>query len=359
MKRTQITLILAIGLMTALLAIGCGSEEKPKTEKGLIGRVVDTVADGFAQTLNDARLDTSEEATADATLATNVAATENTVTTEGGVADLIISDSTVYSIYDDGLAVYDLRTKERTDIATDDRPSAIVEHNGEIFVGVGSLYKIVDGTLEPADGSYFGNITALASLNYRLIIGTDEGVFTRSIFGDETLVEDVVVSALAPDVDGVWIGTDGQGLFRWDGRQVNKRWLERDEALFDFVNALDYRHSHLYLGTDAGLFIYDGGAWAQLTAADGLPGEQVRKIDAASWVVYLVTDGGFVGYFDDEFIPQDKFADYSVTVARRYGSDLIVGTADGYLLKKSGVGINTLIEPDEVFVADLLSKATE
>lgn len=358
MKRTQITLILAVGLMTALLAIGCGSEEKPKTDKGIISRVVDTVADGFAQTLESARLDTSDDAMG-ATNATTVASIDNSVTTGGGVTELIISDSMVYSIYDDGLVEFNLRTKERTDIATDDRPSAIVEHNGDIFVGVGRLYKIVDSKLEPVEGSYFGNITALASLNYRLIIGTDEGVFTQSIFGDETLVEDVIVSALAPDVDGVWIGTDGQGLFRWDGRKVDKRWLERDESMFDFVNALDYRHAHLYLGTDNGLFIFDGGSWTQLTSADGLPGDQVRKIDAASWVVYLITDGGFVGYFNDDIIPQDKFNDYTVTVARRYGSDLIVGTADGHLLKKSGVGINTLIEPDEVFVADLISQATE
>ncbi len=358
MKRNQLILILAIGLMSALMAIGCGSEEKPKT-KGMVNRMVDTVADGFAESLTRARLDRATDSVVEQPNAVHASATETPVTTEGGVAELIIADSVVYSLYDDGIVVYNLHSGERTDIPTTDRPAAIVEHHGEIFVGFDQLYKVVDGILEPIPGEYLGNVTALASLNYRLIIGTDEGVFTHSTFGNETLLEDVVVSALAPDLDGVWIGTDGQGLYRWDGRTVDKRWLERDAALFDYVNALYFRHAHLYLGTDQGLFIFDGGSWTQLTSADGLPGDQVRKIDAASWVVYLVTDGGFVGYFNGDFLPQKKFEDYTVTVARRYGADLVVGTADGYVLQKSGAGIKRLIEPKDVFVVDLLSQTDE
>lgn len=358
MKRNQLILTLAVGLLAGLLAIGCGSDDQPRP-KGMVDRMVDTVADGFAETINKARVDKATDSVVEEPNAVHASATESAVATENGVTEMIVADSVIYSVYDDGIVVYDMRTQERSDIPTADRPVAIADHYGEIFVGFDQLYKIIDGQLEPIPGEYHGNITSLASLNYRLIIGTDEGVYTRSIFGNETLLEDVVVSALAPDVDGVWIGTDGQGLYRWDGREVNKRWLERDKAAFDFVNALDFRHAHLYMGTDNGLFIFDGGAWTQLIMADGLPGDQVRKIDAQYWVVYLVTDGGFVGYFNGDFIPQYSFEDYTVTVARRYGADLVAGTADGYVLQKSGAAVKRLIQPNELFAADLLSQAIE
>jgi len=119
-------------------------------------------------------------------------------------------------------------------------------------------------------------------------------------------MDDVSVTAMVSDGAGMWIVIDGQGLYRWDGDMFRKRYLLRDTSIFDNVYALDFNHDHLYVGAATGFFIFNGGRWEHRTIDNGLPSDDVRTIDASSWIVYVGTGEGVVSYFEKNIIPIKK-----------------------------------------------------
>lgn len=132
----------------------------------------------------------------------------------------------------------------------------------------------------------------------------------------------------------IWVGTVGDGLYRWDGADFRRRYLLRDSALFDNVNSLDFKHNHLYVGSTNGLHIYDGGRWLNLTVDDGLSTDNVTSIDASEWVIFVRTDMGVVSFFNNEFSPVKRLADVSVAKIVRNDHKTYVAT------QSSGVLVN-------------------
>jgi ligand-binding sensor domain-containing protein len=275
------------------------------------------------------------------------------------VSDMIILDSVLYAVYDGGLVSYDFRTKQTTFNNSSVKLNAVVRHNDQIIVGGDQLYTVSGNKLDPYIIQTEGTIQYLSSINSRLMVGTDLGLYVESINGMEQLMDDVSVTSIVSGFDGLWVGTDGQGLYYWDGDIFRKRYLLRDTSIFDIVHSLDYNHNHLYVGAATGFFVFNGGRWEQFTSVDGLPDDNVKSVDASSWVVYIGTENGIVSYFENNLTPVKKFETTSAAVVKSIGRKLIVGTDGNGVIMKAGSFVKTLVEPEIERKEEMFSKSED
>lgn len=252
--------------------------------------------------------------------------------------DIVRVDSVIYGILEDGLLVHNMKSGQSRLIPIEVAPGAIVRFNNDILVGADRLYKLAgDSALEDQFViDLDGIITALSPYEAGLLIGTSDGLFLMEGEKLRQLASSVYVTALAVDPHGLWVGTAGQGLYFWNGETFQQRYLKRDTTLFDNVVALDYGHDHLYLGTDKGLFIYDGGSWKQFTTGDGLPSDLITAIDASDWSVMIGTENGAVKLHDGLFAPITQFDGVIINRFMRYHKGLLTATAGNGLVLKPG-----------------------
>ncbi len=330
----------AIALMSAF--VGCSADDNAVAETDLMTEVLDSVAAAVADNIIESREEPLEE-----TLAVELAMTvDHTETGLPPINALVVEGHLVYAAFNGGLVIYDLNSRDFSVTPLDEDLRTAARHGGDMFVGGEHLYRVDGAALVAIDEDIPGRLTSLASFGPSLMIGTDEGLFARNIMGCQSLLEDVSISALVADAaGGLWIGTDGDGVYRWDGERYQQRYLSRDSSLFDQVTALAYGHQHLYLGTANGLYVHDGGRWETLTVEDGLPSNQITAIDASSWVVYVGTVNGSASYFENEVKPIERLGAYTVTTLGRSDNRLIAGTAQNGLVLKVGPSVKTLVEP--------------
>lgn len=346
MKQATITKIAGAFLLVGVLAFaGCSSNTDKAKKPGVVDQVVDTFSQKLADNIIEAH-HAAEVAKADSG-ATAVQPAVAPATEVAHVKDMILVGSKIYAIHNGGIVVYDMADKSVKNLDNGEVMNALAYHGGKIYAGGKGLYTIQGQIFEPVEFKFDGTISTLGSFDLALIVGTDRGLYSRSVFGDEQLMDDVFVTSVAIDGDGLWIGTGGQGLYRWDGVDIKKRFLARDPSLFDNINCLAFNHKHLYVGSDSGMFVYDGGRWLTLTTEDGLPSNEIRSIDAANWIVYVATASGVTSYFDGDFIPVQKLADKDVTVIRTLGNKIIAGTENDGILQKSGPSVKVLVDPNE------------
>ncbi|MDH4157234.1 MAG: hypothetical protein OEW00_08165 [candidate division Zixibacteria bacterium] len=346
--------VFGIILGTAIVMFaGCAGDEGERNP-GIVQQMVDSVATVFAENIVHARL------AANQTEAASRGGQEDEV--QDGprfseINDFLLVDGRLYATYHGGVLILDVKSGHLTDVYNGEKLNAVVSHNLKVYVGGDNLYTLTDSTLEPVDIELEGVVKELCSFNYQLLIGTEGGLFTNSIFGNDLLMDDVSVTAMVADDAGVWVGTDGQGLYRWDGVDFRKRYLSRDPSLFDHVNALDFKHDHLYAGTGNGLHIFDGGRWQTLTVEDGLPADNVLDIDASDWVVYIATDSGTVSCFNYDLMPVAKLDKTVAEVLLVKDRKIYAGTRDQGILVKSGPVLKTLVEPDAKETVEVIASA--
>lgn len=342
-KRVTIAAMGTVIVASLFLLIRCSARQETASG-GLVGEVVDSVASTVVESLIHASV-SPEGAVSVAGHPVASEAEEVPGRLVAQVQDIAIVGPKLYAAFDGGLAVYDFISKTSAIIRVDDKLGAVAVHDGEVYTGGTYLYLLNDTSLEKLDEEYAGAITTMFGYDYRLMIGTECGLYTRSAYGREMLMDDVTVTALVSDEGGLWVGTGGQGLYRWDGEKFRKRYLLRDPHLFDTVFALDFQHRHLYLGSSNGLHIFDGGRWLTRTVADGLPSNSVQTIDASQWVVYVGTEAGVVSYFDEVFLPVERLGDKDVNKVRMRGSRVVVATDYEGVLMKTRVALKTLVPP--------------
>jgi len=335
-KRSMFTLAAAALVVAALAFGGCSENDEGDQSNSMVGDVVDSVAAAINDSFTRARLASAEVKEPAAAVRADV-----------DFSDMIVVDSTVYAVVDDNLIIFDLEQRSSFTVPSGEPICAVTYHGGKVYVGGETLFEVIDSTLEPVAMDLPGTITALYSHGYRLMIGTTNGLLATSIFGNEILFDDIAVTAMVEDRNGLWVGTDGAGLYRWDGLMFSQRYLYRDTTIFDHVKALDFGHEHLYVGTSDGLYIYDGGRWTTLTAEDGLPSSDIRAIDASGWVVYLATADGLTSWFNGDVMPVKKIGDVIASTVQVYGTKILVGSADRGLLMKTGPVVTTLLEAFE------------
>jgi len=266
------------------------------------------------------------------------------------ISDAILKDNVVYAASTDGVVVHNLADGVTTLIPTAQPVTALAELGDQLLVGGDRLYSITDEALieECAPCVLYGTITALHPYGVDLLIGTDAGLNLYDFNRTRELASGFRVTAIASDPDGAWIGTAGDGLYRWDGVSFSKRYLKRDSTLFDNITALAYGHQRLYLGGDKGLFVFDGGCWRQYGLADGLPSELITAIDASGWVVRIGTASGPVTFYDDKFTLMPHMEGLAVTKFVGDGSRLVAATSHAGLIMKSGGLVTTLYNGETI-----------
>jgi ligand-binding sensor domain-containing protein len=330
-RQTKISIIAAIVGISALIVAGCSD----KNDKGAVP------ADREIATASNALFD-QPQAPKPEPVGTKVTLTDTSAALYP-INDLLPVGNTIYSACDGALLIRKLDDTITNAIAIGDNLRAVALHDGLVYVGGQKLYTLADDQLVPLPEQFETSINVLYSYGPSLMIGTDNGLFSQTPLGIIKLKDSITVSALTSDGSGLWVGTDGEGLYRWDGEKFQKRFLSRDESLFNNVTALAYNHNHLYLGTDQGLFIHDGGKWNPIDFTCGLPSNVVTAIDASDWIVYVGTDKGLVSYFKDEFKTVEGFSGQQIAAVRKVDRKLVVATTDQGLFVKTGNKVSPLV----------------
>lgn len=350
MKTYQRISTLTIGLTVFLIAlVGCSSESN-SNDHSLVAEAIDSVTAVVADNLAEVSTVYATELEADDTQAAGmpvVGPPAPIPTSILDMNDMILVDQMLYGVFDGGVVVYDLKTKSQMTIGLQERVEAVAEFDGTVFVGGDYLYTVVDdAVLSRLDYEFEGVIKCLSGHGGSLMIGTTSGLYSHGPLGREQLLQDIPITALATDKATLWVGTDGQGLYRWDGDEFRKRYLLRDETLFDSVLALDFAHDHLYVGTPNGLHVYDGGRWNNFGLDDGLPNGRVNSIDASSWVVYIGTEAGVVSFYNNVIEPVEKLETTAARVVKSASRLVLVATDGEGILAKSGRMVRTIVAPE-------------
>ncbi len=342
---TRIFALAALVAIGAFIIAGCSSDDSGKNSSksdSLTDQVIDDFVDNTFASAD------SEATTADLTSAD---IPDGAVFADNGPQfhDVILKGNEVYAATDDGVLTYSIADGSTTLIPTDEPIWALVDLGDKILVGGEKLYVLEDGILNGDDYQLDlpGPITVLHPYGMSLLIGTTDGLYISDFDGVRELAGGIDVSAITPDAEGVWVGTAGQGLYRWDGDTFRKRYLSRDSTLFDNVMAMHFNHDHLYLGTDKGFFVYDGGRWQPYGLADGLPSEVITAVNASDWVIKIGTTRGPVSFYDGQFTLMPKLENMVVTEFIKDGSKLLAATSNAGLIMKSGGLVTSLYDGEK------------
>lgn len=227
------------------------------------------------------------------------------------------------------------------------------------YVGADYLYRLdanYAATLQKVElGS---EVYDMIPFGEGLLVGSDVGLwyhcddigYFESCPFDTLLKGDMVVTALAEDRSGLWVGTHGDGLYYFDGQKWQERFLERDTAMFDYVNALEYVYPFLWVGTDEAVFRYDGGKWAQMFVADSSEYYDVTAIMTTPAATYIGTTDGLL-----------RFAGDSLKVVEGYEGMEIAGfcrSEKGVLVATRNNGIFTFNGREEIVSPEQLNPGT-
>ena len=113
-------------------------------------------------------------------------------------------------------------------------------------------------------------------------VGTDRGLLLYQEYQWRMILPELTINTIAKNRDGgLLLGTD-QGLVHFDGMQ-SYYWiinLGKEVVTNPRVTSIAYDgEGQLWIGTDGdGLFRYDGSSWQQFDTTTGLPTNRIRKI---------------------------------------------------------------------------------
>jgi ligand-binding sensor domain-containing protein/signal transduction histidine kinase len=152
----------------------------------------------------------------------------------------------------------------------------------------------------------------------------------------------VVRNVLRDSKGRLWIGTDGQGIARVDGRAVD-RFTMKEGLVNDFVRAFcEDRNGGIWIGTDGGLSYWRNGVFTSFTAATGLLYGSIRGLlldrDDSVWIA---TERGLAKFRSGAFVREpllDQLRGTKVWALYQDGDGgLWIGTQGaGLFLLKSG-----------------------
>jgi ligand-binding sensor domain-containing protein len=232
--------------------------------------------------------------------------------------------------------------------------NVILPIGNDRYAGGNGLYKL-DSDYTATFAGYYPGETVNAVMEYGdgILVGTDKGLWfhctdptNETGCVDAFIKPGIIVTALAKDHDGLWVGTYGDGLLFFDGRNWQERYLRRDTFALAFVNALDYSYPNLWVGTDEGIFRYDGGKWSQLFVNDSSEVYAVTSIMTARAATYIGTEGGLLRYSDGCLETADDFMGMAITKLCATKKDLIVATRTNGIYTYNGK--EEIVSPEQL-----------
>lgn len=175
-------------------------------------------------------------------------------------------------------------------------------------------------------------------------IGKDEGLFRAASTGLELVAPGMKVRSLYNDRDGnLWVGTNGDGLYRFRDRAV--RMFTKEDGLPDGVvqTVLAAHDGSVWIGANCGgVSRFDGTHFQTLNEKDGLTNSCVWALaEDANHDLWIGTWGGgafhyhngvFTQYSKNQGMPDDRVTSI---VAARDGA-VWFGTRDGLARLKDG-----------------------
>ncbi|OQX92501.1 MAG: hypothetical protein B6D58_02775 [candidate division Zixibacteria bacterium 4484_95] len=181
------------------------------------------------------------------------------------------------------------------------------------------------------------------------LAGTNNGLYFYAQDKEATIFrEGILVTALAEDIGGLWVGTFGDGLWRFDGERWQRRYLIRDTSIFDFVNALTYSYPFLWVGTPSGIFRYDGGCWKQLYIGDSSEVYEVNCFLPMVLKTYVGTQQGLFVFANDSLKIVPDFEDVQIIGLFKDYSDIIVATRNRGIFKLKGK--EEILRPEQLLI---------
>jgi ligand-binding sensor domain-containing protein len=223
------------------------------------------------------------------------------------------SDQTQLCRFDPGVKGCISFYREQEGMAAAPLTSLTIDSDGEVYyTTAGGGISIFDGdswqplviTDEVAPGNSIRNITQADDGAYWL---AGNGGASRFIPDSDTPVQTYTpansplpstnVHAILPTAAGVWFGTEAATFF--DGATWTT--YGADEGLTgSSVQAITAdAQNRIWLGTNAGLSIWTGTAFFNLTSSNGLPSEDITALQTDGSAVWIGTRGGGLLRFQD------------------------------------------------------------
>ena len=240
--------------------------------------------------------------------------------------------------------------------------NAILPIDDHRYVAGDGLYLLDDNYSMLLEAFDFGSrVYALMEFGEGILIGTELGLWYHSDLpieeesAPDTLLKDgIIVTALVEDRGGLWVGTHGDGLYRFDGQSWQERFLLRDTLMFDFVNALEYSYPFLWVGTDEAIFRYDGGKWAQMFVSDSSETYDITCIMTTPAATYIGTGAGLLRYAQDDLTTDEFFDGSEIVGLCRSEKGVIVATREDGIFTYQGK--EEIVSPEQltphIFAAD-------
>lgn len=187
------------------------------------------------------------------------------------------------------------------------------------------------------------------------LAGTNNGLYFYAQDKEATIFKkDILVTALAEDVGGLWVGTFGDGLWRFDGEKWQRRYLIRDTSIFDFVNALTFNYPFLWVGTPSGIFRYDGGCWKQLFIDDSSEVYEVNCFLPMVFKTYIGTQQGLFVFANNSLQLVPDFESMQIIGLFKDNGDIIVATRNSGIFKLKGK--EEILRPEQLNGRPLLAE---
>ena len=122
--------------------------------------------------------------------------------------------------------------------------------------------------------------------------GTDTASATAPTTNDTAQVAEYIVAAFEDSKGNLWFGTNGQGVARYDGKEL--RYFSIAEGLIgDVVTGIaEDRDGNLWFGTHTGASSYNGETFTDYGSADGLQGSGCKMLVDRNGVVWAGTSDG-------------------------------------------------------------------
>ncbi len=235
--------------------------------------------------------------------------------------------------------------------------------NGKLWVGTTQGVNRLDEDgftgYRPSDGLIDEYVSTLAPAENGIWIGTSVGLdlfqdgrFTH--YGKRDGLPGVDIRSLYREADGtLWIGTSGDGLVRFNGKQFHTVNGNDDLRTEDVRCILRDRNQTLWIGTNGGgLFALNSdGKFRVLSERDGLLNNSVRSVmEDREGSVWIGTRDGLYQLKDDKFIflssrnglPVDSVR----TVFQSSNGNMWIGTVGGGLVRYDGDKIRIFNERD-------------
>jgi ligand-binding sensor domain-containing protein/two-component sensor histidine kinase len=257
---------------------------------------------------------------------------------DGAFQDVELGDRTtnlgvVYSLYGDRegniwigfqsnglgrLRARQLRTISASDgLPNDSTRSVFQDSKGNIWIGtVDGFAKFENGRktvdYQFLNGARVGSVRSLAEdRDGHIWVGADQDLLILqngllSKVRDWKSDSEIEVIYREPKTQHMWVGTDGDGLFEFDGNNVRHYRTQDGLAGNQIRGILSDRHGALWISTSGkGVSKYADGQFVSYTTRDGLAGNRVSAIhedeEGALWFatregLSRLKDGRFVTY---------------------------------------------------------------